>query len=137
MVDCGDCFSDLIRDLVDVRDGIGNRLVRHGGGWRGCSAGVPIPYVSRGSDVTLNYDGLYDLDISIPDVIGLRAWQLEAAVVTVMSIQYNRCVRVVIPDQNVGHEGFHEVLIHDMAEADSPYVAMGDLANLQAWAAIS
>ena len=45
----------------------------------------------------------------------------------VMSIPNNRCIRVLIPDENVGHGGFHDVLLHDMAEADSPYVAISDL----------
>ena len=36
----------------------------------------------------------------------------------VMSIQDNRCIRVLIPDENVGHGGFHDVLLHDMADPD-------------------
>ena len=45
-----------------------------------------------------------------------------AAVVKVMSIPDNRCIQVLIPDENVGRGGSHDVLLHDMADADSPYV---------------
>ena len=95
------------------------------------AVGDPVPGGSRRSDLTLHSDRLYDLDSSIPDVIGLCAVQPEAAVVKVMSIPDNRCVRVVIPDENVGHGGFHEVLLHDMADADSPYVAVNELGSLR------
>ena len=55
----------------------------------------------------------------------------------VMSIPNNRCIRVLIPDENVGHGGFHDVLLHDMAEADSPYVATSDLMALRlVWPAV-
>ena len=47
--------------------------------------------------MTLQSDSRYDLNSEIPDVIGLRAIQPDAAVVKVMSILNNRCVRVVIP----------------------------------------
>ena len=72
------------------------------------SVGRSVPCGSRGSGVTLHSDELYDLDISIINVIGLRTWQPEAAVVQVMSIPDNCCVWIVIADENVGHEGFHE-----------------------------
>ena len=53
--------------------------------------------------------------------------------VKVMSTKDNRCVRVLIPDDNVGHKGFHDVLLHDMADADPPYVAVSNLSALSAW----
>ena len=74
-------------------------------------------------------DSLYDLDSEIPDVIGLRAMQPVAAVVKVMSIPNNRCVWVVISDNNIGTDGFHEILIHDMADADTPDVPSTRLAE--------
>ena len=91
----------------------------------------PIPGIFRGFDLTIQSDRLYDLDTGIPDVIGLRAVQPEAAVVKVMSIPDNRCIRVVIPDDNVGTDGFHEVLIHDMVDADALYVPVSDLGCLR------
>ena len=55
----------------------------------------------------------------------------------VMSIKDNRCVRVLIPDENVGHIGFHDVLLYDMADADPPYVAVSDLSALRLdWLAV-
>ena len=87
--------------------------------------------------VTLSSAGLYDLDTrDIPDVLGLPARRPKAAVVKVMSIKDNR-VRVLIPDDNVGHKGFHDVLLHDMADADPPYVAVSDLSALRLdWPAV-
>ena len=80
----------------------------------------------------LEFSRLYDLGTKrIPDVLGLQARQPEAAVVKVMSIQDNRCIRVLIPDENVGHGGFHDVLLHDMADSDSPYVVVSDLMALR------
>ena len=76
----------------------------------------PLSDMFRGSDC------LYDLDKYIADVIGLRAIQPAAAVVKVMSISNNRCVLVVIQDNNVGTNGFHEITIHDMVDADAPDV---------------
>ena len=57
---------------------------------------------------------LSDLDSSIPDAIDLRTWRPEAAVVKVMLIPNNHCVRVIIPDENVG-----------------PYAALAALASLR------
>ena len=91
----------------------------------------PLPGTFRGFDLTLQSDRLYDLDSAIPDVIGLRAIQPNAAVIKVMSIPDNRCIRVVIPDDHVGTDGLHEVLIHDMDEADPPYVALSELGSLR------
>ena len=88
----------------------------------------PLPGIFRGFELTLQSDRLYDLDSAIPDVIGIRTMQPDAAV---MSIPNNRCIRVVIPDDHVGTDGFHEILIHDMDEADPPDVALGDLGCLR------
>ena len=63
-------------------------------------------------------------------MIGLRAIKPDAAVVKVMSVPDNRCVRVVIPDNNIGTDGFHEILIHDMADADAPDVPVSELGCL-------
>ena len=55
----------------------------------------------------------------------------------VMSRKDNRCVWVLIPDENVGHKGFHDVLLHDMADADPPYFAVSDLSALRLdWSAV-
>ena len=69
--------------------------------------------------MTLGSTELYDLDTKcVPDVLGLHARGPEAAVVKVMSGRGSQCVRVLIPDDNVGFQGFHDVLLFDMADVD-------------------
>ena len=62
------------------------------------------------------------MDGAIPDVIGLRVIQPDAAVIKVMSIPDNRCIPVVIPDDHVPNE------FHDIEEEEPPFVALSDLA---------
>ena len=88
-----------------------------------------LPSTLLGLDLNL-LDRLYDLDSAIPDVIGLRAIQPDAAVIKMMSIPDNRCIRVVIPDDHVPNE-FHEVLIHDMEVEEPPFVALSELGCLR------
>ena len=95
------------------------------------AAGNPLPGTFRGFELNLQSDRLYDLDSAIPDVIGLHAIQPDAAVIKVMSIPDNRCIRVVIPYDHVGADGLHTILIHDMDEEDPPFVALGDLGCLR------
>ena len=108
-----------------VRDG----LACCGTGWS--DPGSPLPGTFRGFELNLQSDRLYDLDSDIPDVIGLRAIQPDAAVIKVMPISGNCCIRVVIPDDHLGTDGFHEILIHDMVEEEPPFVAMSDLGCLR------
>ena len=70
------------------------------------------------------------MDSDIPNVIGLCAIQPDNAVIKVMSIPDNRCIRVVIPDDHVPN-GYHEIPIHDMEEEDPLFVALSDLGCLQ------
>ena len=90
----------------------------------------PLPGTFRGFELDLQSDRLYDLDSTIPDVIGLQAIQPGVAVIKVMSIPDNRCIQVMIPDDHVPNE-FHEVLIHDMEEEEPPFVALSDLGCLR------
>ena len=44
------------------------------------------------------------------------------------------CSCVLIPDDDVGHRGFHDVVLVDRMEQDAPYVAVSDLSALrQQW----
>ena len=52
----------------------------------------PLPDAFMGFDLDLLSDRLYDLDSDIPDVMGLRAIQPDAAVIKVMSIPDNHCI---------------------------------------------
>ena len=66
------------------------------------------------------------------DVLGLPARHSEEPVVKVML--RNDSVRVLIPDDNIRHRDFHDVLLFDMTNEDAPYVAVNDLSALrQQW----
>ena len=107
---------------MDVQHGVWNGPYRCGWFWWGFSGSGPSLLEFTGWGVTLSSAGFYDLDTKrLPD----------AAVVKVMSISDNHCIRVLIPDENVGRGGSHDVLLHDMAEADSPYVVTSDLMALR------
>ena len=83
---------------------------------------VHVSWSSRGGGggVTLGSAGQYDLDTKyIPDVLGLCARRLEAAVVKVMSRKDNQSFLVLIQDEIVGYQGFHDVLLPDMGDADA------------------
>ena len=54
----------------------------------------------------------------------------DAAVIKVMLIPDNSCIRVVIPDDHYPNE-FHEILIHDMEEEEPSFVALSDLSCLR------
>ena len=89
-----------------------------------------LPDTFLGLALYLGSDRLYHLVKDIPDVMGLRALRPSAAIVKVMSVPDNRCVRVVTPDDHV-NIGFHEVLIHDLEEEELPFVALSELGCLR------
>ena len=76
---------------------------------------LPGPFLGHVLDSQSNR--LCDLAEDIPDVMGLQALRPSAAVCKVMTVPNMRCVRVVTPDEHV-NTGFHEILIHDMAQED-------------------
>ena len=77
------------------------------------ASSAPIPGSFLGLALDMRSDRLYDLVPDIPDVMGLRALRLSAAIVKVISVPDSRCIRVTTPDDHV-NIGFHEVLLHDM-----------------------
>ena len=54
----------------------------------------------------------------------------SAAICKVMSVPDSRCVRVVTPDDHV-NIGFHEILIHELADEEWPLVTLSDLRCLR------
>ena len=94
------------------------------------SASTPLPGTFLGLAIDLGSDRLYDLVDNIPDVMGLRALRPSAAICKVMSVPDSRCVRVVTPDDHVDI-GFHEILIHDLADEEWPLVTLSDLGCLR------
>ena len=68
-------------------------------------------------------ESLYELAPEIQNVMGLRALKPDAAVVKVMSVRNNRCIRVVTPEDYVTC-GYHEILLHDMGDEELPFVSL-------------
>ena len=94
------------------------------------SASTPLPGTFLGLALDLGSDRLYDLVDNIPDVMGLEALRPSAAICKVMSVPDRHCVRVVTPDDHVSI-GFHEILIHDLADEEWPLVTLSDLGCLR------
>ena len=67
----------------------------------------------------------------VPDVLGLYARHPEAAVIKVMTEHDSQSVRVLILDEKVVDQGFHEVTLINMADADALYVSVNDLSILR------
>ena len=47
-----------------------------------------------------------------------------------MSVPDSRCIRVVTPDDHV-NIGFHEILKHDLADEELPFVTLNELGCLR------
>ena len=94
------------------------------------TASTPLPGTFLGLALDLRSDKLYDLVDDIPDVMGLRALRPSAAIVKVMSVPDSRCIQVVTPDDHV-NIGFHEILIHDLADEELPLVTLSKLGCLR------
>ena len=84
------------------------------------------------------YD-LYDLYTTcVLDVLGLCAQCPEAVVVKVMTRRDSRSVRVFVPNVKVVDQGFHDVMLLDMAYVDAPDISANDLSILRLqWACVS
>ena len=91
---------------------------------------TPLSGTFLGLALDLESDRLYDLVNDIPDVMGLQTLRPSAALCKVMSVPDSRCVRVVTPDDHV-NIGFHEILIHDLAQEEWPLVTLSDLGCLR------
>ena len=94
------------------------------------SASIQLPGTFLGLGLDLGSNRLYDLIDDIPDVMGLRALRPSVAICKVMSVPDSRCVRVVTPDDHV-NIGFHEIIIHDLADEEWPLVTLSDLGCLR------
>ena len=95
------------------------------------SRDVPILLRTQRTGVTLLSPELYNLDPDcVPDVLGLHARRLEGPLVKVMLGSDSQCVRVLIPDDDVGSRGFHDFVLVDRTEEDALYVAVSDLSAI-------
>ena len=67
--------------------------------------------------VDLTSPGVVVLDTTVvPDVIGLHAFHEEAALVRVLPGASKNIVRVLVPDDRTALQGFHDLLIEDLAD---------------------
>ena len=94
------------------------------------TSSTPLPGTFLGLTLDLGSDKLYDLVDDIPDVMGHQALRHSAAIVKVMSVPDSLCIRVVMPDDHV-NIGFHEVLIHDLADEEFPLVTLSEFGCLR------
>ena len=60
----------------------------------------------------------------------LRALGPSAELVKTMSVRDSQCIRIVTPDDHV-ECGFHGILLHEMREEESPFVATSKLDYLR------
>ena len=94
------------------------------------SESTPLPGTFLGLALVLESDRLYDLVDNIPDVMGIQALRSSAAICKVMTVPASHFVRVVTPDDHV-NIGFHEILIHDLAQEEWPLVTLSDIGCLR------
>ena len=82
---------------------------------------LDVPWNAPEVFVNMEYAGFYELDTeSMPDVLGLRAWQPGAAVIRVMTGRDSQSVWALCPDGKVLGKGFHDVTLVDMDHIDGP-----------------
>ena len=62
--------------------------------------------------------------------MGIWTLRPSAAISRVMSVPDSCCIRVITPDDHVSI-GFHEILIHDLADEDWPLITLNDLGCLR------
>ena len=79
--------------------------------------------------------GVMDLDLSIsPDVFGLRAFDAEQSVKRMLPGSSPCELRLMLPDDRLGIDGFHDVLIENLSATPtwrSSHVAPADMTSLR------
>ena len=79
--------------------------------------------------------GVMDLDLSIsPDVFGLRAFDAEQPVTRMLPGSSPCELRLMLPDDRLGIDGFHDVLIENLSATPtwrSSHVAPADMTSLR------
>ena len=89
---------------------------------------LDVPWNAPEVFVNMESAGLHELNTeSMPDVLGLRAWQPGAAVIRVMTGRDSQSVRALVPDEKVLGRGFHDVTLVDMDHIDGPDVPVAEL----------
>ena len=79
---------------------------------------LDVPWNAPKVFVKMDSAGLHELDIeNMPDVLGLRVRQPEAAVICVMTGRDSWSVQALVPDGKVLDRGFHDVTLVDRYES--------------------
>ena len=132
LIECNDCFriavcQALQRLRVDFVMATGSDTPA--GARSGVTFDVTLEVPGKPPDayVQLHSEGVFELEKTVPDVLGLCGRRPDAAVVRVMQGRDARSVRVLIPDPRVLERGFHDVTIIDMEETAEPAVSEADL----------
>ena len=92
---------------------------------------LKVPWNAPEAYVQLHSDGVFDLEKTVPDVLGLCGQRPDVAVVPVLQGCDARSVRALIPDPRVLERGFHDVTIDDMEDTAEPAVSEADLCLLR------
>ena len=79
--------------------------------------------------------GVVDLDLSIsPDAFGLRAFDITKPLTRMLPGQFTNELRLLIPDLGIAPEGFHDVVIENLAATPtwrSRRLLPGDVTSLR------
>ena len=89
-----------------------------------------VPWNTPKTYIQLHSEGVFELEKTVPDVLGLCGRRLDAAVIRVMQGCDARSVCALIPDPRVLERGFHDVTIVDMEDTAEPAVSEADLSLL-------
>ena len=82
--------------------------------------------------VDLTSPGVAVLDTTVgPDVIGLHAFDDEAALVRMLPRDIPNIVRVLVPDDRAEPRGFHDLLLEDLSSMEACHVRVADLTKLK------
>ena len=92
---------------------------------------LEVPWNAPEAYVQLHSEGVFELEKTVPDVLGLCGWRPDAAVFRVMQGCDARSVRALIPDPRVLERGFHDVTIVDMDDMAEPMLSDADLSLLR------
>ena len=135
LIECNDCFRIAVcralRFIQHLR--VAFVMVMDRDMPAGARSGITfdvtldVPWNAPEAFVQLHLEGVFELEKTIPDVLGLCDWRPDAAVVRVMQSRDGRSVRALIPDPRDLDRGFHDVTIVDIEETAEPAVSEADL----------
>ena len=88
-------------------------------------------YVDRSNAVGLSSLGVVDLDLAIvPNIFNLWTFNSAKPITWMLPEQFPNELRVLIPDQGIAPEGFHDIVISDLS-ATPGWRSPGDVTSLR------